>query len=515
MGTAYTYNSAGLVTFILSNQNGGTGTTLNRDTYTYDPAGNRMTSDSYDGHTFYAYDAADQITGENHNTGYPSFTATYDYDRNGNRLHKTQNGQTDTYTYQPNAYNSQTHTDELQSVSGGITGTKTFGYDANGVARSITTNGSTLYLTADTEDRYTRFDFDTGAGAGRVNAYETYNGMGLRVFRHDAQGRDFPLAYDGASPGSALLSSAQTSFTPGLAQQDSSGQHFYQVDALGSVRGVSDNDQAPQGEVYYDAFGLPSLRQGSTPSPLGFAGAAGYQTDTDTGLMLLGNRYYDSTIGRFLSPDPSGSGDNWYAYCDNDPLDEVDPEGLMGVPTPTGASYGNPFGQMSGSLQASNDLYRSSLYLNKYTRTETTTIWGNTDPNHKMGTTTTTYGPWEYQGSTSLGSYDGYFQLTAGRGNVGHTQGNEELQNEIDQHKASLNQGGYTSKEREVMNKEINNLKNKIKTNEKAAGDRRSRQLMVGVGALGAGYITYRIIRMLPSLFPPLWPTIPINAAAP
>ncbi len=286
-----------------------------------------MTSDSYDGHTFYTYDGADQITTENHNTGYPSFIATYDYDHNGNRLHKTQNGQTDTYTYQPNAYNSQTHTDELLSVQGGLTGTKTFGYDTNGVARSITTNGSTLYLTADMEDRYTRFDFDTGPGAGRVNAYETYNGMGLRVFRHDAQGRDFPLAYDGASPGSALLSSAGTSFTPGLAQQDSSGQHFYQTDALGSVRGVSDNAQNPQGEVYYDAFGLPSLRQGQMPGPLGFAGSSGYQTDTDTGLMLLGNRYYDSTIGRFLSPDKVHDGNNWYAYCGNNPLTHTDPTG--------------------------------------------------------------------------------------------------------------------------------------------------------------------------------------------
>jgi hypothetical protein len=33
--------------------------------------------------------------------------------------------------------------------------------------------------------------------------------------------------------------------------------------------------------------------------------------------------------------------------------------------------------------------------------------------------------------------------------------------------------------------------------------------------ALGAGYIIYRVIRFLPSLFPPLWPTIPENVAIP
>lgn len=36
----------------------------------------------------------------------------------------------------------------------------------------------------------------------------------------------------------------------------------------------------------------------------------------------------------------------------------------------------------------------------------------------------------------------------------------------------------------------------------------------VVIGTAGA-YIVYRCVRMLPSLFPPLWPTIPFNAAAP
>ncbi|WP_156397959.1 RHS repeat-associated core domain-containing protein [Duganella sp. Root336D2] len=33
--------------------------------------------------------------------------------------------------------------------------------------------------------------------------------------------------------------------------------------------------------------------------------------------------------------------------------------------------------------------------------------------------------------------------------------------------------------------------------------------------AVGGTYIIYRCVRMLPSLFPPLWPTIPANAAIP
>lgn len=34
-------------------------------------------------------------------------------------------------------------------------------------------------------------------------------------------------------------------------------------------------------------------------------------------------------------------------------------------------------------------------------------------------------------------------------------------------------------------------------------------------GAIAGGYIVYRVIRFLPSLFPPLWPTIPANVAIP
>lgn len=36
-----------------------------------------------------------------------------------------------------------------------------------------------------------------------------------------------------------------------------------------------------------------------------------------------------------------------------------------------------------------------------------------------------------------------------------------------------------------------------------------------GAAALGIGYLVYRGVRMIPSLFPPLWPSIPANLAIP
>ena len=105
---------------------------------------------------------------------------------------------------------------------------------------------------------------------------------------------------------------------------------FYHGDALGSTRGITNTSQAVTDSVLYDGFGMTVSRTGTTPTPFGFVGKGQYQTDNDSGLMLLGHRYYDASVGRFISSDPAKAGDNWYAYCDNNPLGKTDPNGLDG-----------------------------------------------------------------------------------------------------------------------------------------------------------------------------------------
>jgi RHS repeat-associated protein len=78
----------------------------------------------------------------------------------------------------------------------------------------------------------------------------------------------------------------------------------------------------------YDAFGNVASSTGTWSSPFGYAVPFGYQEDNDSGLKLLGHRYYDSSTGRFLSRDPAKDGRNWYLYCANRPLTSVDPSGL-------------------------------------------------------------------------------------------------------------------------------------------------------------------------------------------
>jgi RHS repeat-associated protein len=124
-----------------------------------------------------------------------------------------------------------------------------------------------------------------------------------------------------------VLQDARAVYTPGISERAGSTSEFYHGDALGSTRGITNSSQTVTDAVLYDAFGMTVSRTGTTATPFGFVGAQGYQSDADSGLQLLGHRYYDPSIGRFLSSDPIQDGDNWYAYCGDNPLKWLDPQG--------------------------------------------------------------------------------------------------------------------------------------------------------------------------------------------
>jgi RHS repeat-associated protein len=63
----------------------------------------------------------------------------------------------------------------------------------------------------------------------------------------------------------------------------------------------------------------------------------GKERDNESGLDMMGARYYGSSMGRFMSPDPSGlvfasfanpQSLNLYSYAQNNPLIYTDPTGL-------------------------------------------------------------------------------------------------------------------------------------------------------------------------------------------
>ena len=58
-----------------------------------------------------------------------------------------------------------------------------------------------------------------------------------------------------------------------------------------------------------------------------------YVYDTETGLYYLQSRYYNPTLGRFINADAFAStgqgviGNNMFAYCLNNPVNQIDLRG--------------------------------------------------------------------------------------------------------------------------------------------------------------------------------------------
>ncbi|MCA0361811.1 MAG: RHS repeat-associated core domain-containing protein, partial [Armatimonadetes bacterium] len=89
--------------------------------------------------------------------------------------------------------------------------------------------------------------------------------------------------------------------------------------------------QAVVGQRLTDAFGNQISSSGVWKGRFAYGGPYGYQEDPDTGLHLLGHRYYDSSTGRFLTRDPIKDGRNWYVYCESNPVSAIDPTGLVKI----------------------------------------------------------------------------------------------------------------------------------------------------------------------------------------
>nr|WP_279279298.1 RHS repeat-associated core domain-containing protein [Sporotomaculum syntrophicum] len=115
-----------------------------------------------------------------------------------------------------------------------------------------------------------------------------------------------------------------------LARKVNGSYYYYLYNGHGDVTRVIDQNGNIVNSYTYDEWGNILSQQEQVPQPLKYAGE---YYDDESGLYYLRARYYDPTVGRFISRD-SNEGSitnplslNLYVYCYSNPLNYLDPTG--------------------------------------------------------------------------------------------------------------------------------------------------------------------------------------------
>jgi RHS repeat-associated protein len=216
----------------------------------------------------------------------------------------------------------------------------------------------TYGLSCDYENQLTQTTYTNGTPTSSF----LYNGDNLRVRKTDSQGTTNML-YDGTS----LICETNTSggivawYTPGVGFRRAGVPYAYRENGIGSTIQVTNNLGVVVNGYEYDSYGVTYTLQQAMTNPHKFAGKHGYYSDGDSGMQLLGHRYYLPSLGRFLTQDPLGheAGLNLYQYADQNPLVNLDPDGEQGEAVLTGglalsgAGAGSP---AAGTAMGSNPI---------------------------------------------------------------------------------------------------------------------------------------------------------------
>jgi RHS repeat-associated protein len=355
---------------------------LSRNSYTYDDAGNRVTNRSHiervvstdpiDRWEGYKYDEQNRlkevyvVDGVKNDDTFPaSPTQSYTFDPVGNRLTKTDT-QTGAETYQYDGGSGLKNW-----TAGGVTrsnyldmagNTTQSGYQA--AASPSRTNDTFIVgsrkMTWDGQNRLVECRYRTVNG-DKVTLND-YGADGLR--RHtaeyaisgvDAHGNGGTLATTPTESSDFLLdgqsvvrsfgstSSNDRAYGIGLrgVEYEVAGElstlngntvdgtvQWFVYDGLGSAVGTVNESGMYTSLRKYDVYGKATdLMADTSGTKHKFVGSLGHTTEDDSGLIYMRARYMDPEVGRFVSEDPEGDGNNWFTYCRNNPVNMLDSSG--------------------------------------------------------------------------------------------------------------------------------------------------------------------------------------------
>jgi len=280
-------------------------------------------SDSVSYVTGYTYDGANRLTAEATNNGL--IANAYNYDDFGNRREITNQKN---YSYDLN--------NRLLTESGNIGAN--YNYDNNGnlyskASWSLTdATGETEEIdVTETSDGYSQYTYD---GLNRLT--QVTNGSNTYTYEYDGDGHRTAKVVNGTRTdyiwdGDYIVAETTNGVTTAYIRgnklhfsKTGDTKKYYLYNGHGDVVQLLDSNYNVVTEYMYDAFGN-QLTETTDTNPFRYCGE---YYDAETGLIYLRNRYYDTSVGRFISENPIRDGLNWYVYCGNNPVSFVDPLGL-------------------------------------------------------------------------------------------------------------------------------------------------------------------------------------------
>jgi RHS repeat-associated protein len=131
--------------------------------------------------------------------------------------------------------------------------------------------------------------------------------------------------------------------------------YYYHQDGLGSVMSLTDTAGSIAAAYSYSSFGNSTQDTGALDQPYRYTGR---EWDSETGLYFYRARYYDPTIGRFISEDPigfKGSGTDFYAYVRNNPTNLIDSLGLKVTIVIGDRTYSPTGNSVAGTITVTSD----------------------------------------------------------------------------------------------------------------------------------------------------------------
>lgn len=331
--TTYTYDNANRLKTLVTKR--GT-TTLKTYSYSYDNADNIISVSGSD-NIAYTYDDLYRLKTYTQN----GVTTTYNYDSRDNLISETKANFSKQYEYSGDnrlkkVVENGVETEYSYDLNGNLInrGDDEFGYDANN--RMI----------------YSKI-------AGIETSYE----VGLDEIRVSKTTGNVTTTYGTDENGKVITENSDeiiNGHAP-LAKKSGAAYYYYIYNGHGDVVMLLDENGNTKNTYEYDPWGSITTQTETIDNSIKYAGE---YFDDETGLIYLRNRYYDPSVGRFISEDPIRDGANWYVYANNNPVNYVDPTGLDAIVITDDEAAGN-FGHTSAIYQDADGNWFYTYWGNK------------------------------------------------------------------------------------------------------------------------------------------------------